>query len=1015
VCAFEDQGRHVLAQVVRGERFGYKVGMQDLEMSSRRRSPAMQRNWSSILCGYPLRTLLICAGLAGRLGAAPPEPLASEQPRRILASSRFSIDEILARPYDRDVPMGCTGDRVWASSPQGWAFRDDVHWLYLTNLSAFDLEIRDDHGLLQPRNATYSPSHIHYDGTVRQEMTASASFTYVTDRVENPLVLPFVPEKRWTCWSSGNRRDWFEVQLGAPRKLSGLDLFFFDDSPTGGCRPPESYQVEYYDGRSRGWVTIDPLKVFPERPKGGENRIRWDPIVTRRFRVVFRHAGTRFYTGLYGLKPTWEGEANEPPPPSPLQITCDKFITRSDALVSIVRVHNPTKQVQTIYVDPAVDVGTTLEFWDVRSASGLIEIEGSEMSGQEPRSLAIDGRRELDGYPLDLRFRYAVIDDPPHALKIASVSEGRNVPFGGFARVAIGHPAQLDKLYGHHIQPGRAKIFKAALEFRRVTEASSIDAVVKPANDRNLLIKPADQDARDPAAVQVKDYQAWFDANLAYFDCSDALIRKMYYHRAYVLRKNMLDPRLGRLRYPTQSEGRWRSTWYPNVISYGAGHQVREARWLRDPKYWQGHLKTWAENEKPDGVYPSHVTPKGPSGGQYTDWITSTAWDGQLVHPDDAFLRQVVDKLAANVRGWQKEYDADGNGLLLVDSHWWTGMEYQPSFFFFSGYKAAKDFDQPAHQVSLDRVDLTAYNYGNAIAVARVYRRLGQPGKAKEFEELAARIATAVMAKMWQPDKKFFYSLKADDGALADVKEVIGVYPFYFGMVPSGKGYESAWASIVDARQFWTKWPVASVSRECPAYSQNDWPGDGRAMGCMWNGPTWPHANSLVMTAMARTLRASRDHEVSGSPLTRAHLWELFTSFTRAQFRDQDPRHPWTGEFYNGDTGKWKTAERDYNHSTWLDILIPDLLGLVPRDDDVLEIDPLLPEDRLSYFILDGQRYHDHDVTIVWDAAGPGSPDRFGDGRRGLDVYVDGKLAVSSPQLERLEVDLRKGQGAGNR
>ena len=97
--------------------------------------------------------------------------------------------------------------------------------------------------------------------------------------------------------------------------------------------------------------------------------------------------------------------------------------------------------------------------------------------------------------------------------------------------------------------------------------------------------------------------------------------------------------------WPTQSEGRWRSPWYPNAISYGAAHQVREARWLRDPKYWQGHLRTWAANEKPDGVYPSHVTPAGPSGGQYTDWITSTAWDGDLVHPDKAFLAAIVDKL----------------------------------------------------------------------------------------------------------------------------------------------------------------------------------------------------------------------------------------------------------------------------------------------------------------------------------------------------------------------------------
>jgi hypothetical protein len=460
------------------------------------------------------------------------------------------------------------------------------------------------------------------------------------------------------------------------------------------------------------------------------------------------------------------------------------------------------------------------------------------------------------------------------------------------------------------------------------------------------------------------------------------------------------------MKWPTQSEGRWRSTWYPNVISYGAAHQIREARWLRDPSYWQGHVRTWVENEKPDGIYPSHVTPSGPSGGQYTDWITSAAWEGHLVHPDLAFLSQVVDRLAANVRAWQRTYDPDGDGLLLVDSHWWTGMEYQPSFFSFSGYKVSTDFSEPARRVSLDRVDLAAYNYGNAVAVERIYRRLGRAGDAREFEDLAAKIARAVLQKMWQPEKRFFYSLRAGDGAVADVKEVIGVYPFYFGMIPARKGYESAWESILDPKQFWTNWPVASASRECPAYSQSNWPGDGRAAGCMWNGPTWPHANAIVLTAMARALRAARDQHVADSPLKREHLWQLFHSFTQAQFRDQNLQYPWTGEFYSGDTGRWKTAERDYNHSTWLDVLIPELIGLVPRDDDTIEIDPLLPEAALGYFILDGQRYHGHDVTIAWDAPGANFPDHFGDGRKGLDLYVDGKRAASLPRLTTLRVDL---------
>ncbi len=183
-------------------------------------------------------TVLVGLICAGPLEGADPDPPSRSRPGRVFATSRSAIDEVLTRPYDREVPMGCTGDRVWASSPQGWAFPDDVHWLYLTNLNAFDIEIRDEHSLLVPARSTYHPSHIHCEGVVRKETTASASFTFALDNVENPLAEPFEPRKRWTCWSSGKREDWFIVDLGMPRTLIGFDVYFFDDAPTGECRPP---------------------------------------------------------------------------------------------------------------------------------------------------------------------------------------------------------------------------------------------------------------------------------------------------------------------------------------------------------------------------------------------------------------------------------------------------------------------------------------------------------------------------------------------------------------------------------------------------------------------------------------------------------------------------------------------------------------------------------------------------------------------------------------------------------
>jgi len=43
---------------------------------------------------------------------------------------------------------------------------------------------------------------------------------------------------------------------------------------------------------------------------------------------------------------------------------------------------------------------------------------------------------------------------------------------------------------------------------------------------------------------------------------------------------------------------------------------------------------------------------------------------------------------------------------------------------------------------------------------------------------------------------------------------------------------------------------------------------------------------------------------------------------------------------------------KDYNHSTFCDLLISELLGLPPRADNIIEVNPLLPSDAWNYFCL---------------------------------------------------------------
>ena len=99
--------------------------------------------------------------------------------------------------------------------------------------------------------------------------------------------------------------------------------------------------------------------------------------------------------------------------------------------------------------------------------------------------------------------------------------------------------------------------------------------------------------------------------------------------------------------------------------------------------------------------------------------------------------------------------------------------------------------------------------------------------------------------------------------------------------------------------------------------------------------------------------------------------------------------------------GKERERGKDYNHSTYNDLIITGLIGLRPRVDHILEVNPLLPDQRWSYFCLDNVRYKDHTISIFWDESG----ERYGYGA-GLSVLVDGLKVGHSPSLGRITAKL---------
>ncbi len=93
---------------------------------------------------------------------------------------------------------------------------------------------------------------------------------------------------------------------------------------------------------------------------------------------------------------------------------------------------------------------------------------------------------------------------------------------------------------------------------------------------------------------------------------------------------------------------------------------------------------------------------------------------------------------------------------------------------------------------------------------------------------------------------------------------------------------------------------------------------------------------------------------------------------------------------------------KDYNHSTFVDLVLSGLFGFHAKEGDKwLIIRPLLPRDSWSYFCVDQLKYHTRYITLLWDESGS----RYGVGA-GFKVYVDKVLVGSADHVQWMKIKL---------
>jgi len=448
----------------------------------------------------------------------------------------------------------------------------------------------------------------------------------------------------------------------------------------------------------------------------------------------------------------------------------------------------------------------------------------------------------------------------------------------------------------------------------------------------------------------------WMTQQVPLFACSDKDIERIYYYRWWTYRKHIKQTPAGIIVTEFIEPVRHAGTY--NSISCALGHHLAEGRWIRDRRILDEYTRFWFRGGENGG--PEHRF------HHYSQWTAAAMLDRYRVTGDNAQLLDLLSDLITDYAKWEEEKRRDDGLFWQFDVR--DGMEES-----ISGSRKHKNA----------RPTINSYMYGNALAIADIATMAGKSAVADNFRAKAAELKRLVQEKLWDAEARFFKA-QTEEGPLSDAREEIGYIPWCFDLPERGRGYEEAWRQLIDERGFWAPRGITTAERRHPRFRSH---GVGK---CEWDGAVWPFATSQTLNGLANVLRKYDQPFV-----TRQHFLEAMRTYARAHEKNGKP---YIGEYYDEKTGEWLKGDnprsRYYNHSTFCDLVIAGLVGLVPRADNTIEVSPLLPPGAWEYFVLDNLSYHRRALTIAWTR---------GDG---LTILIDGKPAAHSPTLEPLTTQL---------
>lgn len=459
--------------------------------------------------------------------------------------------------------------------------------------------------------------------------------------------------------------------------------------------------------------------------------------------------------------------------------------------------------------------------------------------------------------------------------------------------------------------------------------------------------------------------------NVPLFDCPDKNLELTYYFRWWAFRKHIKTSPEGYLITEFLPDVCWSLDY--NTINMASGFHILEGRWIRNRKITGDYINFWLNHP-----YNS---------SQYTSWMFDSMYKFAVATENFSILENSLDKMIDCFQVWE-------DGYVFRDEY--IGKKEKGL------YRNIDDRD--GSEISIGgtgyRPLFNCCVYSHAKAISKVAERCKNQAVQEKYGTIAEHIKNTYISTAWNKDLNFFTVIK-DDGTLCDVRELHGYAPWYFDMIDSS--YDIAWKYINDKNVFRAPYGLTFCQQDHAGFKLDD-----TGHECKWNGPSWPLTTSFTLDAMSRML-----HKRDCDYVDKTDFYDLLTVYSNSQriIDDQGRIIPWIDEDLNPYTGDWIARTvikkrpddpfyqgergREYNHSSFCDLVIGGLVGVSPNENGRVDILPLITASKWDWFAMINIPVKDKLIDVVWDKYG----NRYHDGK-GFKVICDGKVLQTSDGLE---------------